>query len=211
VARRPRTRACCPRSSRRSPDRPTQADRRADRLLGAGRLAGERHRRTSATVRSPAFPGPAARTVRWRPFPGSGSLPGSPQCPVHRPSGRHRTACTAHPGHGDHTPGPDPRVFSRQDAWTAAARDPAVIATSAPRHRHHGRPPVPRNRAVPVAVLVAVRQGSRGIMKVQMARSGRCRTGMTAQPRTLNPRVRGSSPWRRTRPDLAFLLSLYPG
>jgi hypothetical protein len=27
----------------------------------------------------------------------------------------------------------------------------------------------------------------------------------TANERTLNPRVRGSSPWRRTRPDLVFL------
>src|SRR6202034_1277839 len=28
-----------------------------------------------------------------------------------------------------------------------------------------------------------------------------------AEQRTLNPRVRGSSPWRRTRPDLGFLHS----
>ena len=32
-----------------------------------------------------------------------------------------------------------------------------------------------------------------------------------AEQRTLNPRVRGSSPWRRTRPDLVFLLTPYPG
>src|SRR5258707_14465663 len=31
-----------------------------------------------------------------------------------------------------------------------------------------------------------------------------------AEQRTLNPRVRGSSPWRRTRPDLVFLPSPAP-
>ena len=32
-----------------------------------------------------------------------------------------------------------------------------------------------------------------------------------AEQQTLNLRVRGSSPWRRTYPELVFLLSLYPG
>ena len=40
--------------------------------------------------------------------------------------------------------------------------------------------------------------------------SGRLRTASESGQRTLNPRVRGSSPWRRTRPDLVFLPSLAP-
>jgi len=51
----------------------------------------------------------------------------------------------------------------------------------------------------------------RGIV-VRCVRSGRPRGGVCAGSAlgaagrsSLNPRVRGSSPWRRTRPDLAFL------
>jgi hypothetical protein len=36
--------------------------------------------------------------------------------------------------------------------------------------------------------------------------SGRRRTASESGQRTLNPRVRGSSPWRRTRPDLVLYL-----
>jgi hypothetical protein len=41
--------------------------------------------------------------------------------------------------------------------------------------------------------------------------SGRLRTASESGQRTLNPRVRGSSPWRRTRPELAVFTFPYPG
>jgi hypothetical protein len=49
-------------------------------------------------------------------------------------------------------------------------------------------------------------QSAGSIMKSQLVA-----TGNRTEQRTLNPRVRGSSPWRRTRSDLVFLSSLYPG
>jgi len=122
---------------------------------------------------------------------------------------QHPPVCTAHLPGACGEPGPDRRPFPRN--LEPAAVSDAVLRETARRlaHHHSSRGPATRDPAVPVAASVAVRLGSPGTRPVRVPRSGRSRIVVTEEPRTFNPLVQGSSPWRPTRGSLRFRGSMF--
>ena len=101
---------------------------------------------------------------------------------------------------------PDHRV--PQGGPANAKRQASACERVSARHKVHGD----FRAAFPQAVAGGRRQPPRNACPIRgsgrsLLTSGRCQRAPLAQlaeQRTLNPRVRGSSPWRRTRSDLEF-------